>query len=82
MIMWGKAVRDVGLWHVVQGRQPTRLVPQALPTERDLGDWIANDPPLVSPGLHAVRRQVPLGRKFMDLLAVEAAGVDSAGVGS
>lgn len=66
---------DVGLWHVGQGRQPTRLVPQALPTERDLEDWIAHDPSLVSPGLHAVRRQVPLGRKFMDLLAVEAPGV-------
>ena len=55
--------------------QPTRLVPQALPTERDLEEWIANDPSLVSPGLHAVRRQVPLGRKFMDLLAVEAPGI-------
>ena len=68
-------MRDVGLWHVAQGRQPTRLVPQALPTERDLEEWIANDPSLVSPGLHAVRRQVPLGRKYMDLLAVEAPGV-------
>ena len=68
-------MREVGLWHVATGRQPTRLVPQALPTERDLEAWITNDPSLVSPGLHAVRRQVPLGRKFMDLLAVEAPGV-------
>ena len=68
-------MRDVGLWHVAQGRQPTRLIPQVLPTEKDLEEWIANDPSLVSPGLHPVRRQVPLGRKFMDLLAVEAPGV-------
>ncbi len=39
---------EVGLWHVAQGRQPTRLLPQALATERDLEDWIANDPSLVA----------------------------------
>jgi hypothetical protein len=66
---------DVGLWHVQGGQPPRRLEPQALPTEKALEDWIAADPSLVAPGLHAVRRQVPLGRKYMDLLAVEAPGV-------
>ncbi len=66
---------EVGLWHVRQGEQPVRLTQRALPSEKDLESWIESDPSLIAPGLHAVRRQVPLGRKFMDLLAVESPGV-------
>jgi hypothetical protein len=65
---------SIGLWHVANGRQPVRLAPQELPAERDLENWVEADPSIISPSLHAVRRQVPLGGKFLDLLAVEAPG--------
>ena len=41
----------------------------------DLQSWIESDPSLIAPGLNSVRRQVPLGKKFVDLLVVESAGV-------
>jgi hypothetical protein len=68
-------VAEVGLWHVQPGSIPTRLTARSLPSEKDLEFWIEGDPSLIAPGLHSVRRQVPLGRKFMDLLSVEAPGV-------
>jgi len=68
-------VTEVGLWHARQGQAPVRLMQRALPSEKDLESWIESDPSLIAPGLHAVRRQVPLGTKVMDLLAVESPGV-------
>lgn len=65
----------IGLWHVVNGEKPSRLIGTSVPEEKLLEDWIESDPSLISPTLHAVRRQVPLGRKYLDLLAVEAPGV-------
>jgi hypothetical protein len=65
---------SVGLWHVVNGQTPVRLAPQNLPAEKQLEDWIEADPSIIAPSLHSVRRQVPLGGKFMDVLAVEAPG--------
>lgn len=66
---------EVGLWHVRPGSLPIRLTTRSLPSEKDLESWIEGDPSLIAPGLHSVRRQVPLGKKFMDLLSVEAPGV-------
>jgi hypothetical protein len=66
---------EIGLWHAIQGGQPTRLMPDSIPTEKDLENWIFEDPTLLAPTLHRVRRQVPLGGKFMDLLAIEEPGV-------
>jgi hypothetical protein len=66
---------EVGLWHVRPGSVPARLMTRSLPSEKDLESWIEGDPSLIAPGLHTVRRQVPLGKKFMDLLSVEAPGV-------
>lgn len=75
MSIRGAAMAEVGLWHVRPGAVPTRLMARALPSEKDLETWIEGDPSLIAPGLHSVRRQVPLGKKFMDLLSVEAPGV-------
>jgi hypothetical protein len=66
---------EIGLWHAVQGGQPTRLLSESIPTEKDLENWIFEDPTLLASNLHRVRRQVPLGGKFMDLLAIEEPGV-------
>ena len=66
---------EVGLWHVRPGDQPVRLSQRTLPSEKDLESWIESDPSLIAPGLNSVRRQVPLGKKFVDLLVVESAGV-------
>jgi len=65
---------DIGIWHVVKGNQPLRLRKSVLPNEKQLEDWIESDPTLIAPGLRAVRRQVPLGRKALDLLGVEEPG--------
>lgn len=65
---------SVGLWHVSNGNSPIRLTPQDLPAEKDLEDWVEADPSIIASSLHAVRRQVPLGGKFLDVLAVEAPG--------
>jgi hypothetical protein len=48
---------------------------ESVPLEKDLEDWIFEDPSLISPALHRVRRQVPLGSKLMDLLAIEEPGI-------
>ena len=66
---------EIGLWHAVRGSQPTRLLDESVPLEKDLESWIFEDPTLISPSLQRVRRQVPLGNKFMDLLAIEEPGV-------
>jgi len=66
---------EIGLWHAVRGSQPTRLLEESVPLEKDLESWIFEDPTLISPSLQRVRRQVPLGNKFMDLLAIEEPGV-------
>jgi len=68
-------VAEIGLWHAMRGSQPTRLLEESIPLEKDLENWIFEDPTLLSPSLQRVRRQVPLGNKFMDLLAIEEPGV-------
>jgi hypothetical protein len=71
----GGNVAEIGLWHAMRGAQPTRLLEEDIALERDLEDWVFEDPTLISPALHRVRRQVPLGNKFIDLLAIEEPGV-------
>ena len=66
---------EIGLWHAIRGAQPTRLLPEGIPSEKDLENWIFEDPTLLSSSLVRVRRQVPLGGKYMDLLAIEEPGV-------
>ena len=66
---------EIGLWHAVRDAQPTRLLEEQIPLEKDLEQWIFADPTLISPTLHGVRRQVPLGGKAMDMLAIEEPGV-------
>lgn len=66
---------EIGLWHAMEKSQPTRLLAEALPSEKDLENWIFDDPTLLSPSLHRVRRQVPLGLKLMDILAIEEPGI-------
>ena len=66
---------EIGLWHALRGSQPTRLLEESIPLEKDLENWIFEDPTLISPSLQRVQRQVPLGNKFMDLLAIEEPGV-------
>ncbi len=66
---------EVGLWHAIRNAQPTRLLDEEIPLEKDLEQWIFDDPTLISPTLHGVRRQVPLGGKAMDMLAIEEPGV-------
>ena len=66
---------EIGLWHAMKGAQPTRLPEDTIPRESDLEDWIFEDPTLISPSLQRVSRQVPLGGKVMDLLAIEEPGV-------
>ena len=56
---------EIGLWHAVRGSQPTRLLEESVPLEKDLESWIFEDPTLISPTLQRVRRQVPLGNKFI-----------------
>ena len=68
-------MNSIGLWHVTEGGKPNRLLTSQVPAESTLEGWIEADPSLISPTLHAVRRQAPLGTKRLDLLAVEAPGV-------
>jgi hypothetical protein len=68
-------VSEIGLWHAVRGAQPTRLLEESIPLEKDLENWIFEDPTLISPSLHRVRKQILLGTKVMDFLAIEEPGV-------
>lgn len=31
---------EIGLWHAVRGSQPTRLLEESVPLEKDLESWI------------------------------------------
>ena len=66
---------EIGLWHAVRGAQPVRLLEESVPLEKDLENWIFQDPTLISPSLQRVSQQFPLGNKVMDLLAIEEPGV-------
>jgi hypothetical protein len=66
---------EVGLWHAMIGSQPTRLLEESVGLEAHLEHWIFEDPTLIAPSLQRVGRQIQLGNKYMDLLAIEEPGV-------
>lgn len=68
-------MNEIGLWHAVEGAQPTRLLVESVTSEKELENWIFEDPTLISTSLNRVGRQVQLGTKTMDILAIEEPGV-------
>lgn len=64
---------NVGIWAVGDG-SPTRLGRSAVDLEKNLEDWIAADPSLLSEGLRVVGRQVRLEGGPLDLLGIDAQG--------
>jgi hypothetical protein len=69
------AMNEIGLWHAVENKLPTRLLETSLKLEEHLETWLFEDPTLIAPSLFRVRRQVNLSGKKMDLLAIEEPGV-------
>jgi len=63
----------VAAWRIEGGR-PVRTQPSGVQLERDLEDWIENDPELVGQGLQIVARQLHLEAGRLDLLAVDPVG--------
>ncbi|WP_289020118.1 endonuclease NucS domain-containing protein [uncultured Ornithinimicrobium sp.] len=65
---------EMGIWRI-DGHQPHRLRPSAMPLESQLEDFLAKDPSLLGDRLLVVGRQVRTPyNKFIDLLAIDAEG--------
>lgn len=64
---------SIGIWDLSSG-QPERLQHSSLKLERDLEEWIEQDPSLLSHGMVIVGRQVSVTGGFMDLLGIEPSG--------
>lgn len=65
---------EMGIWRIDDGA-PRRLAAAALPSERALEDFLAQDPALLGARLLVIGRQVrtPYG-KYIDLLAIDEEG--------
>lgn len=63
----------VGIWRVSDGK-PVRLAVSTVPLERDLEDWIEQDPSLLEAGLTVVARQLRTIAGPLDLLAIDPQG--------
>lgn len=65
---------EMGIWRI-DGETPRRLAATALPSERALEDFLAEDPTLLGTRLLVIGRQVrtPYG-KYIDLLAIDEDG--------
>lgn len=63
----------IGLWQITNAG-PSRLSPGAVGLERDLEQWIEQDPSLLEQGLVIVGRQLMLDAGRLDLLALDPQG--------
>lgn len=63
----------VAAW-VITSTGPSRLLPSTVAMERDLEEWIENDPALVGEGLRIVARQLEVEGGRLDLLGVNPQG--------
>lgn len=66
----------IGVWEIGSSKRsgPRRLVEQEIDFERDLEDWICNDPGLIGSGLVIIGRQVSVESGTIDLLAIDPLG--------
>ena len=64
----------IGLWHVKSGDVPHLLKEGYFDLEKQLEDWIENDPELLRSGLTIVGRQVYTESGPLDLLALDPLG--------
>jgi hypothetical protein len=65
---------QLAVWYVREG-SPARVVPGNVRLERELEDWIADDPSLAVEGLEVVGRQIGLEGGRLDLLGVDPQGL-------
>ena len=72
---------DLGVW-TVDGDEPQRVLRAHVDLERQLEDWIANDPTLLANGLTIAGRQVRLYGRQLDLLAINRLAQLEPGSGS
>jgi Holliday junction resolvase-like predicted endonuclease len=64
---------NIALWKIAQ-QGPEKLRMGAINLEKDLEDWIENDPSLLQCGLRIVGRQVGVEGGRLDLLALDPLG--------
>jgi hypothetical protein len=68
-----KKMRQIGIWRVAdQGLK--RLQPSNIDFEKDLEDWIEQDPELLEQGLEIVGRQLHVEGGYLDLLGINPQG--------
>jgi Holliday junction resolvase-like predicted endonuclease len=63
----------IGLWDLENGK-PLRLKESSIQFERNLEDWIVNDPNFLREGLTIIGRQLKVSGGIIDLLAVDPNG--------
>lgn len=65
---------QISVWQVGAADPPKRLGSNQLSFERQLEEWIEQDPALLESGLTIVGRQIPLEGGTLDLLAIDPQG--------
>lgn len=63
----------VGMWNIISGA-PRRIAASTLEFEKDLEDWIEDDPSLLQSDLTIVGRQAHTPAGPLDLIAIDAQG--------
>ncbi len=63
----------IGLWNLENGK-PNRLKESSIQFERNLEEWIVNDPNFLREGLTIIGRQLKVSGGIIDLLAVDPNG--------
>ena len=66
-------MQQIGIWRVTDDGLD-RLSPSSVGLEKNLEDWIENDPSLLEEGLEIVGRQVHVDGGYLDLLGLNAQG--------
>ncbi len=65
---------DLAVWRLMENAMPQQYIPATIAYEKDLEDWIANDPTLVDSDLLLIGRQIKLNTGILDVLALNRQG--------
>lgn len=66
-------MRNIGIWDISSGK-PERLQRGAIRLERNLEEWIRQEPSLLLHGMTIIGHQVSVSSGYMDLLGIDPSG--------
>lgn len=66
-------MQQIGIWRVIDNK-PKKLTASTVGLEKNLEDWIEDDPRLLEEGLEIVGRQIHVAGGYLDLLGINPQG--------